>query len=114
MPRKIAGIEMITMDALIDAIRMPRVAADSATHLYGRCRMVKGPPIVSCPILTIGRRPGAGFLLDRQISLRPQRGGRPVPYADPLEDVGEVCFDGTFADTQPARDLLVREAFADE
>ena len=33
MPRKMAGIEMITMDASIVAIVMPSVVFDSAIHL---------------------------------------------------------------------------------
>jgi hypothetical protein len=33
MPLKIAGSEMITIDALTVAIRMPSVVFDSATHL---------------------------------------------------------------------------------
>src|SRR6266571_3277287 len=34
MPRKMAGIEMITIDASIVAIVMPSVVLDRATHLY--------------------------------------------------------------------------------
>ena len=34
MPRKIAGIEMITIEASIVAMNMPSVVLDSATHLY--------------------------------------------------------------------------------
>jgi hypothetical protein len=33
MPRKIAGSEMITMDPLTVAARMPSVVLDSASHL---------------------------------------------------------------------------------
>ena len=33
MPRKIAGSEMITIEALIVAISTPSVVFDSATHL---------------------------------------------------------------------------------
>ena len=33
MPRKIAGIEISTIDALIVAIRMPSVVLDRAIHL---------------------------------------------------------------------------------
>ena len=33
MPRKIAGIDMITIDASIVAIIIPSVVLDSATHL---------------------------------------------------------------------------------
>ena len=33
MPRKIAGSEMMTMDALTVAASMPSVVLDSATHL---------------------------------------------------------------------------------
>ena len=33
MPRKIAGSEMSTIEALIVAISMPSVVLDSATHL---------------------------------------------------------------------------------
>src|SRR3954451_20871127 len=65
MPRKIAGIEMITIDALIDAIRMPSVAADSATHLYGGCRM-QSPPVISCLILTISSDAAASAVTVRR------------------------------------------------
>src|SRR3954454_3453318 len=34
-----AGSEMITIDELIVAIRMPSVVLDRATHLYGVCRL---------------------------------------------------------------------------
>jgi hypothetical protein len=34
MPRKIAGIAIKTMDMSIDAIKVPIVVLDSATHLY--------------------------------------------------------------------------------
>ena len=33
MPRKIAGSEMITIEELIVAMKMPRVVFDSAIHL---------------------------------------------------------------------------------
>jgi hypothetical protein len=34
MPRKIAGSEIRTMDALMAASRMPSVVFDSTTHLW--------------------------------------------------------------------------------
>ena len=43
MPLKIAGSEMITMDALTVAMSMPSVVLDSTDHLYGTRPLDLGP-----------------------------------------------------------------------
>ena len=56
MPRKMAGSEMITIEALIVAISMPSVVLDSATHLYrsGRPPVAVAEPF-TCPESTLCR-----------------------------------------------------------
>src|SRR5579875_1330240 len=52
IPRKIAGIEMITIDPSIVAMVMLRVVLDSATHLYrSPGRAGRAPPGAAGPAL---------------------------------------------------------------
>jgi hypothetical protein len=48
MPRKIAGMAMMTIDASIVAMTMERVVLDRATHLYALPRLV-APGSGVCP-----------------------------------------------------------------
>ncbi len=52
MPRKMAGIAMITIDASMVAIVMLSVVLDSAIHLY----RPSGPPGLPGPLPVCGRR----------------------------------------------------------
>src|ERR1700734_2474692 len=51
MPRKMAGMAMITIDASIVAMVMLSVVLDRATHLYRSCPPCSAAWVCACPLL---------------------------------------------------------------
>src|SRR5690349_6842142 len=101
MPRKMAGIAMITMEASIVAIVMLSVVLDRAIHLYrsGRPPLAVAEPF-TCPESTLCRtltQSTANHLLDGNYLLRAAASGHELPAVGrvvrsggrwrPLEDV---------------------------